>query len=174
MEHKGLKSFGPIQVNGTQSIHRDQYGVSHMDDVFYVFPTEYNQDNVSSFDSPIIKTMCQHFAHFALHGKFGQFGQLPIWSIGHNWYPFDEKKQYYARFTTNFGGNQILQQATGYKSEYLSFWNSFIRQVLVPKIFDDSSFNDPKADYVSAQFLGTVQLHGVIRFGNHLLNVVNP
>ena len=44
-EYEGIKSFGTIQKNAAQ-VTKNSYGVTHMDDLFYVLPNEYiNEDS---------------------------------------------------------------------------------------------------------------------------------
>lgn len=42
LTYQGAKSFGPLQRDAPQQISRDSYGVTHMDDMFYLMPNEYN------------------------------------------------------------------------------------------------------------------------------------
>ncbi len=158
LEHKGLKSFGPLQRNGSQAIHRDQYGVTHMDDIFYLFPTLYNTNVTSSYDEPVIRTMCQHFANFAKYGKFSELNPYTnSRQIGSNWFPYSRDKPYYLRFISQ--GSQTLQ---GFRSEFFSFWNYFIRE-----IFDENYKVNGSDGQISASFIGTVQLRGMIKFGDN-------
>ncbi|XP_054159890.1 carboxylic ester hydrolase-like [Oppia nitens] len=153
VEHRGLKTFGTLQHKGSQNIHRNQYGVSHMDDIFYLFPTLYNDNNTSTYDEPVIRTMCQFFAHFARFGRFGQY--TPVFGI--NWIQYSTINPNYLRILS-----LNTQMSKGFRSDFLSFWNYFIREV-----FDDFYAKKQNDSQISAQFVGTVQLRGMIKFGHN-------
>lgn len=50
---QGGHSFGPLQKDNPQGITRSSYGVTHMDDIFYLFPSEYDARELSPNDKPV-------------------------------------------------------------------------------------------------------------------------
>ena len=102
--------------------------------------------------------MCQYFAYFAQYGVFGQNNNLINYqTFGTYWTPYSPLNPYYMRFLS-----QNSQIGRGFRTEYLTFWNYFVRQ-----IFDDIYNQNVDENQLSAQFIGTVQLRGMIRFGNN-------
>ena len=158
LEHMGLKTFGSLQENGSQIIHRNQYGVTHMDDIFYLFPTLYSDNKTSTFDEPVIRSMCQYFAYFAKYGKFSQTNAVMNYQMfGSYWTPYSPQNPYYMKLLSS---NSYIDR--GFRTDYLSFWNYFIRE-----IFDEIYAKRSNESQISAQFIGTVQLRGMIKFGDN-------
>ncbi|CAG2168566.1 unnamed protein product [Oppiella nova] len=100
LDHQGIKTFGTIQRNSSQIIHRNQYGVTHMDDIFYLFPTLYGENTTSSYDDTVIRNMCQFFAHFAKYGRFGQNNALINYQMfGNYWVPYSPQNPNYLKYS---------------------------------------------------------------------------
>lgn len=48
LTYRGSKSFGPLQKTSPREITRDSYGVTHFDDIFYIFPNEYQPQELDA------------------------------------------------------------------------------------------------------------------------------
>ncbi|CAG2167472.1 unnamed protein product, partial [Oppiella nova] len=68
-EYEGTRSFGPIQKNA-QHISKQTYGVSHMDDRFYAWITEYIRDSPAA-ERSLSNTYAKQFYVFT------RLGQIP-------------------------------------------------------------------------------------------------
>jgi hypothetical protein len=123
-QYKGTKPFGPIQRNAPQ-VSAKSYGVTHMDDIFYLLPNEYildtnNQNNDKQIANIYVKLMITLI----------QTGTIPPGSYAtYGWQQYTPYNPNYLLFSrTALNPIAIIpQQANeGYRTSYADFLNGFI------------------------------------------------
>jgi hypothetical protein len=126
-EYEGIKSFGPLQRNASE-VSRSTYGVTHMDDIFYLLPNEYILDTNSQTND---KNMANIYAK--LIATLVQTGTIPTGSYGtYGWQQYTTYNPNYLVFPRT-GSNPIAvhvpEAINGYRIKYLDFFNGFIREL---------------------------------------------
>lgn len=114
--YKGEKSFGKLQ-NTRVDVTRDSYGVSHMDDLFYMFATEYDRRELEAGALMPSSELTKHIFFFAqAHGNF--LNSLPKYTSGSGFRPNTIPKQYSMAFNNDFNPDD------------LNFWNTIINDII--------------------------------------------
>jgi hypothetical protein len=123
-EYEGTKSFGPIQRNAPQ-VSAKSYGVTHMDDIFYLLPNEYildsnNQNNdkqIANIYAKLITTLVQ--TGTIPPGSYGTYG----WQ---QYTPHNPNYLLFPRVASNPVAITPQQANQGYRTSYADFFNGFI------------------------------------------------
>ena len=123
-EYEGTKSFGTIQKN-TAQVSKNTYGVTHMDDLFYVLPNEYINEasnNVNN-DKQVANT------YSGVLSLLARQGTIPYVSGSYGWQQYTPQNPNYLRWSRNANVpvSQIANQPQlGYRTAYSDFFNGFI------------------------------------------------
>lgn len=122
LEHEGSQSFGTNQIN-SPVITREAYGATHMDDILYLFPTEYQTNELDSRDVAVSSRMVNCLFQFIRGSNVGGSCQLN---------PYAKDTGYaYVEF-----GSTFTRTRNGFKpKETLDFWNDLVynMQILTAK-----------------------------------------
>lgn len=62
------KSFGSLQLDVQQQVSTDSYGPTHNNDIFYVWPNEYDPSNLQGTETNAAITYTRLIADFILYG----------------------------------------------------------------------------------------------------------
>lgn len=110
--HKGEKSFGRIQ-NPTSEITRDSFGVSHMDDLFYIFSTDYDPRPIESASVQASAELVRQIISFSYPNSL--YLSLPKYNDG--------------SFVT-IPTSRIIPGTLGPNVDDISFWNTMINDII--------------------------------------------
>lgn len=115
--YKGEKSFGRLQ-NSRVEVTRDAYGVSHMDDLFYLFSTEYDRKELESGALQPSAELLKIVTFFAqAHNNL--FQMMTKYTEGS------------FRYTMIPGGNrQPPYTFSDFNVDDLNFWNTIINDII--------------------------------------------
>ncbi|KAI1292292.1 Venom carboxylesterase-6 [Halotydeus destructor] len=119
LTYVGSKTFGTLQRDAPRDILRDPYGVTHMDDVQYIFPNEYNPQELDQYGKSVSTTLTRCLYQFMYDKAFAQGGC--------NFKAYNYHEQNYL----NFGQTPYPGAAVNFRSsEQMSFWNDLIYNVI--------------------------------------------
>ena len=124
-EYEGTKSFGPIQKNAAQ-VSRMSYGVTHMDDVFYVMPNEYIHDKASPPERQVANTYSTLMTELIRQNKIPNYNS-------YGWQQYTAQTPNYLIWTRNAiqpVGHPVQYPADGYHTVTSDFFNGLISELL--------------------------------------------
>lgn len=110
------KSFGALQKDVQQQVSRDTYGVTHMNDIFYLLPNDYDASNLQGLDIAAASNYARYMAEFILFGT---------------------AQTRYVRYTVSSPNYQLVTTSgqiqpvsvgrdNGYRTRFMDFINRFI------------------------------------------------
>ena len=125
-EYMGTKSFGTIQKN-TAQISRNNYGVSHMDDIFFLLPNEYISDNSGVGNERSVAN-----TYSSTLSLLARTGTIPIYGGAFGWQQYTPQNPNYLRWAN--GAPQPVainaqQPQLGFRTAYSDFFNGFIFEI---------------------------------------------
>ena len=123
-EYEGTKSFGPIQMNAAQ-VSRMSYGVTHMDDVFYIMPNEYIPDT-SSVGNPPERQVANTYS--TLMTELIRQNKIPNYN-SYGWQQYTAQTPNYLIWVRNAiqpVGHPVQRPSDGYHTISSDFFNGFI------------------------------------------------
>ncbi|XP_054166563.1 venom carboxylesterase-6-like [Oppia nitens] len=148
-EYEGSKSFGPMQIKATP-ISRPAYGVTHMDDTFYVLPNEYSRDNPVQ-DAQLTKWYTGLFVTLSkLNTIPTGYGSSTVF----NWRQYTPQTPSYLLIFQRAGIMPTFKEARnpleGYRTQQADFFNGFIYKLqdktkVYPSPFPYSEFKGYRA-----------------------------
>jgi hypothetical protein len=147
-EYEGTRSFGPIQKNA-QHISKQTYGVSHMDDLFYAWITEYIRDSPAA-ERSLSNTYAKQFYVFT------RLGQIPSgYASFYSWQQYTSHNPSYLQYQWRTGQfTPVFRYANtpneGYRTSHADFFNQFIMPLqdktkIYPSPFPYSEFKGYRA-----------------------------
>lgn len=118
MTYVGSKSFGDLQRDRAPGIVRSSYGVTHMDDLFYVMANEYNPQELDAQEKQASTQLIQCLSQFIDPARF--YGRCNM-----KLYTYDSPN--YIAIGAN---GQLVPVATFRNQEDMSFWSNLISIVI--------------------------------------------
>ena len=122
-EYEGSKSFGPIQRN-TGQVSKSSYGVTHMDDLFFVLPNEYIPESTSIGNERQVAN-----TYSSLLSLLVKTGTIPSYSSAFGWQQYTPQNPNYLlwpRMANTPSSIQSTQPQNGYRTLYSDFFNGLI------------------------------------------------
>lgn len=118
LHYQGTKTFGTLQRDAPREIVRDSYGVTHMDDSFYILPSEYNPSQMDNTAESVASSLTRCIFQFVNPNGLANNCQLRTYTA-------------YERNVLNFVNERTPQNSLGFRRpEDMSFWNELITRVI--------------------------------------------